>query len=468
MNEENKFDVIIIGAGPGGYVCAIRLAQLGFKTACVESRKTLGGTCLNVGCIPSKALLESSHHYHNALHEFKNHGIELEGTKLNLKEMINRKDGVVNSITSGVDYLFNKNKITHLKGLGRIIDKNTVEVRTSSKKSENFSTKNIVIATGSEPIELPFATFDHDKIIDSTDALSLKSVPKHLIIIGAGVIGLELGSVWKRLGSKVSIVEALDHTLGDMDREISRNLTKELKKEGIEFYLSSKLEKVEKTKKEVIAHCSNNNESFILKGDQLLVAVGRRPVTKGLGLEDLNIDQEKNGTIVVDEKFKTSVDSIYAIGDIIKGPMLAHKASEEGVALAEMLAGQKGHINYKAIPNIVYTWPEVASVGLSEEECKKEERPYNVGKFPFKANGRAKAIGNTSGLVKIISHKQTDELLGVHIVGPSASEIISEVVVAFEYKASAEDLARTIHGHPTLSEAIKEAALDVNSTAIHS
>lgn len=465
MANEDAFDVIVIGAGPGGYVCAIRAAQLGLKTACVETRETLGGTCLNVGCIPSKALLESTHHFHQLQKEFADHGITVEKVSLDLKKMQARKNGVVQSITSGVDFLFKKNKITWLQGYGKILDAHKVSVKSKDGSNKAYSAKHIVIATGSEPIELPFAKFDHKYIVDSTDALMFESVPERLLIIGAGVIGLELGSVWSRLGSQVTFIEALKNVLGQNDVETSTAMLRILQKQGMTFHLETMLESVEVKGNKVFARCKGRSDVF--EADRVLISIGRRPSTSNLGLDDIGVKREKNGTVLVNEKFQSSVPSIYAIGDAITGPMLAHKAEEEGIALAEFIAGKAGHVNYESIPNIVYTWPELASVGLSEEEAKKRGLNYKIGKFNFRANGRSKAMGNVDGFVKIIADAKTDRLIGVHILGPVASEIIGEIAVAFEYGASAEDLARSVHAHPTLAEAVKEAALDVSKQAIH-
>jgi len=460
-----EFDVIVIGAGPGGYVCAIRAAQLGMKTACVEVRDSLGGTCLNVGCIPSKALLESTHHLHQLQKEFADHGITVEKIGIDLKKMQARKSGVVQSITSGVDFLFKKNKITWLHGWGKVEAENKVSVRSKEGETKTYSAKHIVIATGSEPIELPFAKFDHKFVVDSTDALMFEKVPEHLIIVGAGVIGLELGSVWSRLGAKVTFIEALKNILGNNDIETSNSMLRILTKQGMTFHLESMLESIEIKGDKVTARCKGKEDVF--EGDKVLIAIGRKPASSKLGLEELGVKREKNGCIIVNEKFESSVASVYAIGDAISGPMLAHKAEEEGIALAEFFAGKAGHVNYESVPNIVYTWPELASVGLSEEEAKKRGINYKTGKFQFRANGRSKAMGNVDGFVKIIADAHTDRLIGVHILGPMASEIISEIAVAFEYGASAEDLARSVHAHPTLAEAVKEAALDVSKQAIH-
>lgn len=462
-----EFDVIVIGAGPGGYVCAIRAAQLGLKTACVEIRDALGGTCLNVGCIPSKALLESTHHLHQLQKEFADHGITVEKVGIDLKKMQARKSGVVHSITSGVDFLFKKNKITWLKGWGKVEAPNKVSVQSTEGQKTSYSAKHIVIATGSEPIELPFAKFDHKVIVDSTDALMFETVPEHLIIVGAGVIGLELGSVWSRLGAKVTFIEALANILGNTDAEVSKSMLKILQKQGMTFHLESTLESVQVKGNKATVRCKGKAEGESFEGDRVLIAIGRRPASSKLGLDELGIKKEKNGWIIVNEKFASSIPSLYAIGDAVAGPMLAHKAEEEGIALAEFLAGKAGHVNYESVPNIVYTYPELASVGLSEEEAKKRGIAYKTGKFNFRANGRSKAMGNVDGFVKVIADAHTDRLIGVHILGPMASEIISEIAVAFEYGASAEDLARSVHAHPTLSEAVKEAALDVSKQAIH-
>ncbi len=467
VSAAENFDLIVIGSGPGGYVCAIRAAQLGMKTACVELRATLGGTCLNVGCIPSKALLESTHHFHQAQKEFADHGIKIAKLELDLAKMLERKSGVVKGITQGVEFLFKKNKVTWLKGWGKLTGPNSVSVGNEDGKQTVYSASNIILATGSSPIELPFAKFDHKYIVDSTDALSFDKVPEHLIVVGAGVIGLEMGSVWHRLGSKVTFLEALDKILGNTDAEVSTTMLKLMQKQGMNFHLSASLQAVEIKNKKVYAQYTSKDESKTLEGDKILIAVGRRAATSNLGLEDLGIKTAKNGTIPVNEGFQTSQAGVYAIGDVIQGLMLAHKASEEGVALAEKLAGKAGHVNYQAIPNIVYTWPEIAMVGMSEEEAKKSGIAYRTGKCSFKANARAKAIGTSDGFVKVLADANTDRLLGVQIIGPMASEMIAEIAIAFEYGASAEDLARSVHAHPTLAELIKEAALDVDKRAIH-
>ena len=467
-NIKDSFDVIVIGSGPGGYVCAVRAAQLGLKVACVESQETLGGTCLNVGCIPSKALLESSHHFTLAKNEFVDHGIQIEGLNLDLKKMLKRKEGVVDSITSGVEYLFKKNKISWLKGLGSCENANEVKVIQDGNASL-FSAKSIVIATGSAPIEIPPAKFDHEFIVDSTDALEFSEVPQDLLVIGGGVIGLELGSVWLRLGAKVTVVEAQDKILGETDKGISREMLKILKKQGMEIRLNTMLESSEVKNGKVYTKVRNDKGQIEeLVSDKVLISVGRKPVSQNLGLEALGISLDKQGYVDVNQSYQTKVPNIYAIGDVTRGPMLAHKAEEEGIAVAENIAGKSGHVNYEAIASIVYTWPELASIGLSEEQCKEKKLEYKSGKFYFKANGRAKAMNAAEGFVKILADKTSDRLLGVHIIGPMASEMIAEAACAFEFGASAEDIARSVHAHPTLAEVMKEAALDVDKRAIHS
>ena len=466
-SQTQDFDVIVIGSGPGGYVCAIRCAQLGYKTACIEAEKTLGGTCLNVGCIPSKALLESSHHYHRLKHEISEHGITTGETSFDLKKMLARKDRVVKTITKGVDYLFAKNKVSWLKGHGRFIDANHVAVVNQGQEA-HYHTKFAVIATGSSPIELPIAPFDHQLIVNSSDALTFSSVPKHLVVVGGGVIGLELGSVWARLGSQVTVVEACDQILVGSDREVSSHMHKILTKQGLQIELNTRLEgleKIENDKVEVFCQKKGEKTSFI--GDKALIAVGRKPNTNGLGLQQIGVQCDAQGRIEVNSSWQTSQPNIYALGDVIPGLMLAHKASEEGIAVAETLAGEMSHINYSAIPNIVYTWPEMASIGLSEEQCCQQGLEYKVGKFFFKANGRARAMAESEGFAKAIADKKTDKLLGFHILGACASEMIAEIAIAFEYGASSEDIARSVHAHPTLAEIMKEAALDVDGRAIH-
>jgi dihydrolipoamide dehydrogenase len=462
-----QFDVVFIGAGPGGYVGAIRAAQLGLKTAIIEKDKTFGGTCLNVGCIPSKALLESSEHFAAANHDFSAHGIELEQIKLNLPKMLDRKDKIVKDLTQGIAFLMKKNKITTFKGVGRVISPNQVEVTMDNGLKPMVTTKNVVLATGSSPVELPFLKFDEKRVVSSTGALSLTSVPPRMVIIGAGVIGLEMGSVWSRLGSEVTFIEFADKIGGAMDSSTMTTFQKILQKQGFKFLLKTKVVGAEITDKEIsVKYESMTDASTQIAADVVLVAVGRRPYTENLGLQELGIELDKGGRVVVNHHFQTTkLANIYAIGDIIQGPMLAHKAEEEGVAVAEIIAGQAGHVNYSTVPGVIYTWPEVASVGLTEEQISEKGIPYKLGTFPFMANGRAKALGFTEGQAKVLAHKDTDKILGVHIVGPRASELIGEAVVAMEFGASAEDLGRSFHAHPTLSEVLREAALNVDKRA---
>ena len=455
----SQFDVVIIGSGPGGYVCAIRCSQLGLKTALVEKYKSLGGTCLNVGCIPSKSLLDSSHHYEEAIHNFNDHGIEIgDKIKINFKQMIKRKSSVVEQTTKGIDFLMQKNKISVFEGLGSFVDKNTVKVEGKEKKE--LKTKNIVIATGSKPGNLPFIKIDKERIITSTEALSLDEVPKNLLVIGGGVIGLELGQVYKRLGSEVTVIEYADRITPIMDSSLSRELIKVMKKQGVKFYLSHQVSSVQRKGKTVEVKAKDKKDSQVLfKGDYCLVSVGRKPFTENLNLEKVGINLNNLGQVEVNEKMQTSISNIYAIGDVVRGAMLAHKAEEEGVVVAEILSGQKPHINYNLIPNVIYTWPEVASVGKTEEELKENQISYKVGQFPMRALGRSRASMDTDGFVKILADSKTDEILGVHIIGARAADLIAEGVVAMEYRASAEDIARISHSHPTYAEAIKEAAL---------
>ena len=458
-----QFDVIIIGGGPGGYVAAIRAAQLGMKVACVEKRGALGGTCLNVGCIPSKALLESSEKFEDANHHFAEHGID-GSVKLNLKQMMARKTDVVSKLTQGIEGLFKKNKVTYLKGLGTITGKNEVSV-----DGTKYAAKNIIIATGSEVTPLGGITIDEKQIVSSTGALELSAVPKHLVVIGAGVIGLELGSVWKRLGSKVTVLEYLDRITPGMDNEIAKNFQKILEKQGIEFKLGVKVTGANPGKSgvEVTFEPASGGSAETLKADVVLVAVGRRAYTDKLGLESVGLTTNKRGQVDTNAHWQTAVPSIYAIGDVIAGPMLAHKAEDEGVAVAEFIAGQKPHVNYNTIPGVVYTHPELANVGKTEEDLKAANVAYKVGKFPFLANSRARATGQTDGFVKILADAKTDEVLGVHIIGPQAGNMIHEVCIAMEFGASSEDIARTCHAHPTYNEAVKEAAFAVAGRAIH-
>jgi dihydrolipoamide dehydrogenase len=455
-----QYNVTVIGSGPGGYVAAIRCAQLGFKTAIIEKYDTLGGTCLNVGCIPSKALLDSSEHFHNAAHTFSEHGIEINAPKANFTQMIKRKSGVVKSNVDGIAFLMKKNKIDVHNGVGSFVDKNTIKVTAKDGKETSITTEKVIIATGSKPTPLPFAPFDKKRIISSTEALELNEIPKHLIVIGGGVIGMELGSVYARLGSKVTVVEYLDSLIPTMDGTMGKELAKVARKLGMDLFLGHKVTAVENKGKEVIvkAEPKNGGNAIDLKGDYCLVSIGRRPYTDGLGLEKVGIDLDK-GKIPVDDHLKTKVDNIYAIGDVVRGAMLAHKAEEEGVMVAEQLAGQKPHINYLLIPGVVYTWPEVASVGYTEEQLKEQGKAYKVGNFPYKALGRARASMDLDGLVKILADKNTDEILGVHIIGARAADMIAAGVVAMEYRASAEDVSRMSHAHPTYMEAVKEACL---------
>jgi dihydrolipoamide dehydrogenase len=460
----DSFDVVVIGAGPGGYVCAIRAAQLGMKVACVEKRATLGGTCLNIGCIPSKALLQSSENFAAASHDFAAHGVVIEGVKLDLKRMQARKDEVVTANVKGVEFLFRKNKVTWLKGEGKIAAPGKVAVGDTV-----YDAKHIVIATGSESMPLRGVEVDEKRIVTSTGALELDAVPGHLVVIGGGVIGLELGSVWARLGAKVTVVEFLDTILPTMDREVSRGFERILAKQGFTFRLGTKVTSAKADAKGVALTMepAGGGKAEALRADVVLLAIGRRPYTAGLGLEAAGVAMDERGRIKTDAHWATSVPGIHAIGDVIAGPMLAHKAEDEGAALAERLAGQAGHVNYEAIPGVVYTWPEVAAVGRTEEQLKAEGVAYTVGKFPFTANGRARAMGDTDGFVKLLADKKTDRLLGAHIIGPDAGTIIAELVTAIEFGASAEDVARTCHAHPSLSEAIKEAALAAGGRALH-
>jgi dihydrolipoamide dehydrogenase len=454
-----QYNVVVIGSGPGGYVAAIRCAQLGFKTAIIEKYETLGGTCLNVGCIPSKALLDSTEHFHNAKEHFAEHGIDITPPKVNFKQMIARKGDVVKSNVDGIAFLMKKNKIEVHKGIGSFVDKNTVKITANDGKETTITSEKIIIATGSKPTPLPFAPFDKKRVISSTEALELKEVPKHLIVIGGGVIGMELGSVYARIGSKVTVVEFLDSLIPTMDGTMGKELQKSTKKLGMEFFLGHKVTAVESKGNEVTVKAeAKDGKAIELKGDYCLVSIGRRPFTDGLGLDKIGIETVK-GQIPVDDHLKTKVDNIYAIGDVVKGAMLAHKAEEEGVYVAEQLAGQKPHVNYLLIPGVVYTWPEVASVGYTEEQLKTSGRAYKAGSFPYKALGRARASMDLDGLVKVLADKNTDEILGVHIIGARAADMIAAAVTAMEFRASAEDVSRMSHAHPTYMEAMKEACL---------
>ncbi|MBW1619511.1 MULTISPECIES: dihydrolipoyl dehydrogenase [Empedobacter] len=455
----SSYDVAVIGAGPGGYVAAIRAAQLGFKTAIIE-KESLGGTCLNVGCIPSKALLDSSHHYYDAVNHFKEHGIEIDAPKVNFTQMIARKAGVVDTNVAGIKYLMSKNNIDVLEGTGAFKDATHIVVTAKDGSTQEIEAKNTIIATGSVSSELPFAPTDKTRIITSTEALALSEVPKHLIVIGGGVIGLELGSVYLRLGSQVTVVEYADRVIPGMDGALSKELTKVLKKQGMKFHTSTGVTSVVNNGNDVtLKATSKKGEEIEINGDYALVAVGRRAFTGSLGLENVGVEVDERGRIKTNDHLQTNVSNIYAIGDVVAGAMLAHKAEEEGVLVAEQLAGQKPHINYNLIPGVVYTWPEVAGVGKTEEQLKEEGVEYKVGSFPFKALGRARASMDTDGFAKILADKNTDEILGMHIIGARAADLIAEGVVAMEFRASAEDLTRMSHAHPTFSEAIKEAAL---------
>lgn len=465
----SSYDLIVIGSGPGGYVAAIRAAQLGKKTAIVEKYSTLGGTCLNVGCIPSKALLDSSEHFHNAETSFADHGIEINAPKVNLEQMINRKQQVVDQTCEGVAFLMKKNNIDVHTGVGSFVDKNTVSVKSAEGETQ-IKGDNIIIATGSKPVELPFAKFDKERIISSTEALKLKEVPKHLIVIGGGVIGLELGSVYKRLGAEVTVVEFADSIIPTMDRSMGKDLQRVLKKSGMNFNLSHKVSSVTRNGDAVTVVATNKKgEEVSFEGDYCLVAVGRKPYTAGLGLENAGVQMNERGQVAVDDHLQTNVPGIYAIGDVVRGAMLAHKAEEEGTMVAEYISGEKPHINYNLIPGIVYTWPEVASVGKTEEQLKEEGAKYKVGSFPMRALGRSRASGDIDGTVKILADANTDEVLGVHICAARAADMIMEATMAMEFRASAEDIARICHGHPTYTEAIKEAAMDATAKrSIHS
>ena len=464
----DKFQATIIGGGPGGYVCAIRLAQLGFKTACIESRGALGGTCLNVGCIPSKSLLNLSENYHKAK-SFDQLGIEVGQIKLNLEKMMKNKEKAVDVLTKGVEFLFKKNKVTYFKGTGSLNSNNQIKITDSNKKEILINSDKIIISTGSEAQELPGTKFDEKIILSSTGALSLNSVPKKMLIVGGGYIGLEMGSVWSRLGSEVHVGEFLDHITPGMDKEISKEFMKILKKQGIKFHMETKVENIKKNTNSATVTISNKDgKQSQIETDVVLISVGRKPNTKNLNLENIGVKLDNKKRVKVNKNFETNIQNIYAIGDVIEGPMLAHKAEEEGIAVAELIAGQSGHVNYNVIPGVIYTTPEVAAVGQTEEILKEKNVKYKVGKFSFMANSRAKAINEAEGFVKILADEMSDKVLGVHLIGPHAGELIAEMAVAMEFGASAEDIARTCHAHPTFSEAIKEAALSVDKRAIHS
>lgn len=466
----SQFDVTVIGSGPGGYVAAIRAAQLGFKTAIIEKYPTMGGTCLNVGCIPSKALLDSSEHFHNAAHNFANHGIIVDTPKADLARMVERKNEVVEQTTKGIQFLMDKNKITVFQGVGSFETATKIKITKADGTAESIESKYTIIATGSKPSSLPFINIDKERIITSTEALNLKEIPKKLIVIGGGVIGLELGSVYLRLGAEVTVVEYLDKIIPGMDGALSKELQKVLKKQGMKFSLSTAVSGVERNGDSVkVTAKDKKGEEVIFEGDYVLVSVGRRPYTDGLGLENAGVELDERGRVKVNDHLQTNVSNIYAIGDVVAGPMLAHKASEEGVLVAEQLAGQKPHINYNLIPGVVYTWPEVAGVGKTEEQLKAEGVAIKVGSFPMRALGRSRASGDIDGFIKIIADEKTDEVLGVHMIGARAADMIAAAVTAMEFRASAEDIARMSHAHPTFAEAIKEAALDATAKiAIHS
>ncbi len=464
----DKFEAVVIGGGPGGYVCAIRLAQLGIKTACIESRGSLGGTCLNVGCIPSKSLLNLSEEF-NKVKNLSNKGIEVGEVKLNLPKMMKSKDKAVTILTKGVEFLLKKNKVTYFKGTGSFKSKNEILIKDDKNKETLISADKTIIATGSLPVSLPGVEIDEKVIVSSTGALNLNKVPKKMVVVGGGYIGLEMGSVWSRLGAEVHVVEFLDHITPGMDKEISNEFMKILKKQKINFHMQNKVEKIQKTKSGAVVHTidkSGNQNQF--ESDIVLISVGRKPNTNGLNLEKIGVELDDKKRVKTNKKFQTNLDSVYAIGDVIDGPMLAHKAEDEGIAVAENIAGQAGHVNYDTIPGVIYTTPEVASIGKTEEQLKNDNVKYKIGKFSFMANSRAKAIDDAEGFVKILADEKTDKVLGAHLIGPHAGELIAEIGIAMEFGASSEDIARTCHAHPTFSEAVKEAALSVDKRAIHS
>ncbi|GLB53677.1 dihydrolipoyl dehydrogenase [Neptunitalea chrysea] len=466
-----QYDVAVIGSGPGGYVAAIRCAQLGMKTAIIEKYATLGGTCLNVGCIPSKALLDSTHHYHDAIKHFEEHGIEISGeVKANLEKMIARKQGVVDQTTKGIDFLMDKNKIDVFRGVGSFEDATHISIAKAEGETETIEAKNTIIATGSKPSSLPFISVDKERVITSTEALKLKEIPKHLVIIGGGVIGLELGQVYSRLGAKVSVVEFMDRIIPGMDGALSKELTKVLKKQGFKFYTSHKVKDVTREGDTVTVKADDKKgNEVVFEGDYCLVSVGRRPYTDGLNAEAAGVKLTERGQIETNDHLQTSVSNIYAIGDVVKGAMLAHKAEEEGVMVAEILAGQKPHIDYNLIPGVVYTWPEVAAVGKTEEQLKEAGVKYKSGQFPMRALGRSRASTDIDGFIKVLADEATDEVLGVHMIGARVADLIAEAVTAMEFRASAEDISRMSHAHPTYAEAVKEAALAAtDNRALHS
>ena len=466
---ENTYDLVVIGAGPGGYVAAIRAAQLGLNVACIDKRKSLGGTCLNIGCIPSKALLQSSEHYSHALHGLAAHGVNVGKVSYDLSAMMGHKDKVVKDNTKGIEFLFKKNKVTSYHGTASIKSATQVDVTSEDGKIESLKTGSVLIATGSESAPLPGVEIDEKQIVTSTGALTLETTPKHLVVVGAGYIGLEMGSVWARLGAEVTVIEFLDRITPGMDGEVAKAFQKILEKQGMTFKLGTKVTGAEtlKTKVKLTVEPAAGGDAETIDCDTVLVSIGRRPFTDQLGLDEAGVKTTVRGFVEIDEHFQTNVEGIYAIGDCVRGPMLAHKAEDEGVAAAEIISGESGHVNYDVIPGIVYTWPEVASVGKTEEQLKEEGVDYRIGKFPFSANGRARAANETDGFVKLLADAKTDRVLGAHILGPDAGTLIHEIVVGMEFGASAEDIARTCHGHPTLSEAVKEAALAVDGRTIH-
>ena len=467
MAEPQAADVVIIGGGPGGYVAAIRAAQLGLATVCVEMDKTLGGTCVNVGCIPSKALLTSSEHFEFAGHAAAMHGISIGKVELKLDTMLKRKDDVVGQNTKGIEFLFRKNKITWAKGRGTLRKNNVVEVAGADGATTSYQAKHVIVATGSVPVELPFLKFDEERVLSNVGALRIPEVPKHLIVIGGGVIGLELGSVWRRLGAKVTVVELMPAILPGMDDELVKEADKVFRKQGLDIRVGTKVVSGKRTKTGVEIEIEKDGKKEALTGDYVLVSVGRRPSLTGIDAAALGLEVSKRGEILVDDRMRTNLPNVYAIGDCVPGPMLAHKAEEEGVVAAEVIAGKPAHMHYKSIPGVVYTWPEIATVGLTEKQVKESGREYRAGKFPFSANGRARSMGESSGFVKFVADAKTDELLGCHMIGPNVSELVAEIVLAFEYRASADDIGMTVHAHPTLSEVTKEAALAVLGRALH-
>ena len=468
MTVNETYDLIIIGSGPGGYVAAVRAAQLGLKTACIEKEKTLGGVCLNVGCIPSKALLDSSEYYHLAKDHFKEHGVKLGKVELDLSAMMARKERVVSELTENVRKLLEGNKVTIIHGIARLASPEQIQVKTDAKKTRTFSAKFILLATGSSPVQVPGLEFDAENIVGSTEALSFSTVPKHLGIVGGGYIGLELGSVWQRLGAKVTIIEMLPKIAATLDGQIGRTLDRLLRKQGLEFRLNTKVTQAQIKDKTVRLTLVSNSKEEDLSVDKLLVSVGRKPNSQGLGLKEIGVQVDpKSGHVMVDAGYRTSVPTIYAIGDLIAGPMLAHKASAEGIAAVECIAGRAGEVNYDAVPAVIYTWPEVAFVGMTEEQVKELEIPYCVGSYPFSGAGRARCMGEKDGFVKLIAHAKSDRILGVHIIGPRAADMIAECVLALEFGAGSEDIARTVHGHPTFAEALQEAAMAVRKCSIY-